>query len=1226
MKPLQLILLTFLGMLAMSEEFLLKDDFQGEKISSIWRLRIGERQSFARLEAKEEERYLHLFGDHSPTSLSSNQNIPNMAYTLEYDFLQPSEEVGGYQAVVHHPRPQGQSYWWLEYGPERFLLYTLSGGVWFNRWQAGGIPANRWLHIQISNTPIGVRVRIYDRTGGKLLAESPLVPHDEGEPAPLIFSAIGDHRGSWGMCIDNVRLYITPIPKRDDYIQRKSLLEIIRFTLMKEETHKMWAEAREAVGNLESAFAKIGAVPSSDWQAYIEANRGFDAMCEEIGERYHKEVISKMGREKNGWVMVDIWEHFNADSLELGISPPSTNPLSEFQSIPFLVMPFGKNCLWQDLPSRSHRSISLNAQAKLIAFLLAPQYDEELYSHDDSLIDVLQMELSYTDGFKERIFPTPIGWQSPLPYEVGDPPMPNRAVNVYIVLPSHPAPIVQITLCDGAIRAGWALFAISYQPGLPPSITSPTLRKEVLKVKPAPAKASQTKGGISIGNPYFYLLLSKGEGLIKEFRSPLLGELVSPENPSPLFALQTRSGNLVYSNQFQLRRSSLKRIKDGVALELFYTTEEIEGIEVQVEIKAGENGVMKWGAVVRNFSEQSQRVRLIYPLLDGLNLGERVGWYFPQRGGAVSELPLEGLSSYGGMAWLQFLDAYRLKGGGIYLRSDDTEGIYKIFALRWSPDERTTLRRVADIPAPAHPVDPWRRKTGVHLSIQYLPYDIPPKESWSPPPATVCLHEGDWRKALADYRDWLRSWWKPYRPCPSVYKYGFYALVGGAPADDEKGEEFGSYDWWHLSTFWTIDYPEELKNEIEELKRQAERAKRWGQAVGVYIEGMVLEKKRRIAKEKGAEWAMMDDNGKYYDYYSTESNPVWNICPAVKEWQIWDASAYAEIARRVPLCAMYVDSTGSRWGEVCYNPAHHHSTPGIWVKGCGELFETIRQAVSKVNSEIAIHSEEPGSDYMAMHEDGSWSHSLWTNLSGEIEYNPAGLNYFRFVLPQFKMYEIPSYRHALWRCKLAFFNGQGLWTTQPDTLRRELFIRWLPTLRENADIFLSEDVEPALPILPPPLYVNRFSKGGQSIYTIYNAGLRTHFAKLRVPLPRNGHIFDLLKLDEVAFIKKGKEALIDIAVDPHEVLCFLVTPKAMEVLVEEGRLKVNLKREPSARELYVMRVDDEGIRRDTRKLLLKEKEASIDMAQNFSSLKGRYLLRIGSPHWTEDIAIIEEDN
>ncbi|MBC7327156.1 hypothetical protein H5T87_03455 [bacterium] len=1219
-----LCLLSLFFNLAGAQEFILREDFESEKLSSLWQLHLGEKQSFARLEKRNGGKCFHLFGDHSQTNLTSAKAIANIDYTLEYDFFQPPDETGGYQAVVHHPRPEGHSYWWLEYGPERFFLYTLAGGNWFNRWQASGIPTNRWLHIQIRNTPKSVKVRIYDETGQHLLAESPAISHDDGDPAPLVFAAIGDQRGVWGMKIDNIRLYVTPIPQRDDYILRQNLMNIITSTLTNEETLRYWGEAGQVLQNLKIAFDKIGTVSLSDWQSYVEANKNYDILCQDLSMSYHKEVISKMEKERNGWIMLDLWKHLNASSLELGIPTPFTEPVSDVQGIPFITTPFGKNCIWQDLPSRSRISIPLNAKAKILALLIAPFYDEELYSHDDSLIDVLQIELSYENGFKERIFPQLIGWKPPLPYEIGNPPFPNKEVKDYIVQPSHPAPISHITLCDGAIQAGWAIFAISYQPGNPTPPFIGKITRKNLKIKPIPPKVSQTGEEIIIENTFYHLAIDKKKGIIRDLHSVLIGNPVSMKNPSPIFAIQLSDGELLYSDDFSLKNHSLAKAKDSIILNLTYQKEALEGIELQVRIKASMDGKMEWGMEIHNSSSSLQKVRPVFPLLDGLSLGKRLGWYFPQRGGAVSELPLEGLSSYGGMAWLQIIDAYIPEGGGIYLRSDDTQGIYKIFALRWSPNEETAPKRVADIPEPAHPLNPWRSKVGLHLSIQYLPWEIPPGGSWSSPPATICIHQGDWRDALSDYRKWLKGWWKQLRPCPTIYKYGFYALVGGAPADNQKGEEFGSYDWWHLSPFWTIDYPDELKEELMELKKQAERAKAWGQAVGVYIEGMVLEKKRKIAKEHGAEWAMMDDKGNYYDYYSTESNPVWNICPAVREWQEWDAKAYAEIARQVPLCAMYVDSTGSRWAEVCYNPLHHHKNPGIWVQGCGELFEAIRQAVMNVNPKIAIHSEEPGSDYMAMHEDGSWSHSLWTNLSGDIEYNPAGLNYFRFVLPQFKMYEIPSYRHGLWRCKLAFFNGEGLWTNQPDALRRELFIRWMPTLRENADIFLSEDVEPALPLLSPPLFINRFRKGEQMIYTIYNAGLRTQFAQLRLPLPRNGHIFDLLNLKDVNFHKKGEEAVIDIEVDPHNVLCYLVTPRLMRVEKKDGKLKVEfIGTSIKAKELLLTRIDEEEVRRDTKRFPLDQKVLFIDLEKHFPQWKGKILLRIALPHSTEDIATIE---
>ena len=1219
---LSVIFLVFLR-LATGEEILLQDDFETAQISAVWRVTIGTKNSFVKIEPRNGGNFLHLFGDHSTTSVASLKSIPNMAYTLEFDFFQPSTEIGGYQAVVHHPRPQGHSYWWLEYGPERFFLYTISGGVWFNRWQAFGIPSERWLHIQIRNTPTSVSVKIYDETGKRLLAESPSIPHDDGDPAPIIFSAVGTQKGIWGMKIDNVLLYITPISERPDYILRRDSLKLVRSALLAEEVKEIWHDADKELKKLDEALQKASSIAPSDWQGYIEAIKTFDSCSKRVGEQYYEKIVSKLGKERNGWVMLNIWEHLNADALSLGIPFPFSKPISEVQGIPFITIPFGRNCLWQDVPSRSQCAIPLNAKAKFIALLLAFEYDEKLYSHDDSLVDVLQVELQYADDFRERIFPIPANWQPPLPYEVGNPPVPNKVVTAYLLQPSHNSPISQIVFCDGAIQGGWAIFSVSYKPGSPSPVPTPEAKRtESKKIHPASTRIFHSDKGISLKNPYFLITFDNKVGVIKEFSSPLCGKLITEKNPSPLFAVQREGGEVLYSDSFALKSHKARQLKDGVAINLLYAHEALKDLEVSVSIQAGKSEAMRWQMELRNNSTKILKIRPIFPLLDGLDFGGRIGWFFPQRGGAVSELPIEGLASYGGMAWLQLLDVYRQEGGGIYLRCDDTEGLYKIFALRWSPTEDASPKRVADIPKPAHPVDPWRSKVGVHLSIQFLPQEILPKKSWLSPQATVSIHEGDWHKAIADYKNWLKTWWKPIRSCPERFKYGFYALVGGAPADGQKGDKFGSYDWWHLVPFWTIDYPSELKDELDELKKQAERAKEWGQAVGVYIEGMVLEKKRKIAKEYGAKWAMMDDKGNYYTYYSTEANPVWNICPAVKEWQRWVAWAYSEIAKQVPLCAMYVDSLGSRWAEVCYNPAHKHQTPGIWVQGCAELFEAIRQEVMKVNSEIAIHSEEPGSDYMALHLDGSWSHSLWTNISGDPEYNPAGINYFRFVLPQFKMYEIPSYRHALWRCKLAFFNGEGLWTNQPDALREELFIRWMPTLRENADIFLSEDIDPALPILPPPLYINRFRRGEQAIYTVYNAGLRTQFAKLYIQLPRNGHVFDLLNLKEMPIKHDKNGTAVDICVDPHDVLCFIATPKVLNAEIEGKKLKVTFAG-AKARELWLAKVDESGIRQNVQKFWVNGKEFAIDLEKISPTLDGRLLVRLAFPRSTEDIAVVE---
>lgn len=140
----------------------------------------------------------------------------------------------------------------------------------------------------------------------------------------------------------------------------------------------------------------------------------------------------------------------------------------------------------------------------------------------------------------------------------------------------------------------------------------------------------------------------------------------------------------------------------------------------------------------------------------------------------------------------------------------------------------------------------------------------------------------------------------------------------------------------------------------------------------------------------------------------------------------------------------------------------------------------------------------------------------------------------------------------------------------------------IPTLRENAEIFISGDVKPALPKLSPPLFTNRFREGEHAIHTIYNAGLWTHFSKQFIPIPKDGHIFDLLNLREVRFRKEGKIAVVDVSVDPHDVLCLLVTTKIIELKVVEGKkLSLRLKNDKIRdAELRIARIDEEGVRRD----------------------------------------------
>ncbi|MCD6351796.1 MAG: hypothetical protein J7M26_06725, partial [Armatimonadetes bacterium] len=731
-------------MMALLAQFVpLQESFDGGTVGSQWKINLGSKGSYARYEPRNGGKCLHLFGDHAGAVLVTRSPVADLAYTLEYDFYQPAKETGGYQAVVQHSRPEGHAYWWLEYGPGRFFLYTVAGGQWYNRWQGGGLPADRWYHIVVRNTPTSVQVRVYDEAGEKLLRQSEAIPHDTGSPGALVFSATGTEKGVWGMKLDQIALDVTPVAERDDYRHRQATVQAAEQAAAAEGVRKLWPQAREALRPVKEALDAVGKVDAADWAAYVKASEKLDETLRSYAEQYHAKVVAKLPQRQGHWVMVDLWQHFNAETSLLGIAAPAAAPLATVQDVPFAAMPFGRNCLWQDEGSRSQRALALGTAARRIALLLAPRYNGALYNHDDSLVDVLQVELRYADGRRERVVPVPMGWQPQGPAGVGRPPYQNGKAGVYIVVPGHAAQLKQLVLSDGATQAGWAVLGLSYEPGLPAEV--PVMRasaKTLQMAKPSAEKASAAVawGRLTLATAALRLEMSTRKGLIVRLSSPLFGEAIGPDRPSPYFAVQV-GDRVVYSDSFQVTGVEPETRAGSVSATVTLRgPDELKGLEARVSISLDKRGTGRWRAQVRNRGDKPLRLRLVFPLLDGLTLGKAPGWFFPQRGGAASNLPFEGLSSYGGMAWLQVVDAWRSSAGGVYLRSDDTTGLYKVLALRSVPMEDARPRRQADLPKPAHPLDPWRAKTGVHLSLQYWPRELAPGESWEPPAATVGAH------------------------------------------------------------------------------------------------------------------------------------------------------------------------------------------------------------------------------------------------------------------------------------------------------------------------------------------------------------------------------------------------------------------------------------------------------------------------------------------------------
>jgi hypothetical protein len=136
--------------------------------------------------------------------------------------------------------------------------------------------------------------------------------------------------------------------------------------------------------------------------------------------------------------------------------------------------------------------------------------------------------------------------------------------------------------------------------------------------------------------------------------------------------------------------------------------------------------------------------------------------------------------------------------------------------------------------------------------------------------------------------------------------------------------------------------------------------------------------------------------------------------------------------------------------------------------------------------------------------------------------------------------------------------------------------------------------------------------------------LRTRTAEIALPLPTSGHAFDLLALEELPFRARGQEALVRLTLDPHEVKCFLVTPRLMRAAVQGHALRGSLPNGTVGGRLVAALIDDEGVRRQTKEIDTTgdPRQLTINLRDLFGEARGRMLLRIAGPYATADEMVV----
>lgn len=239
---------------------------------------------------------------------------------------------------------------------------------------------------------------------------------------------------------------------------------------------------------------------------------------------------------------------------------------------------------------------------------------------------------------------------------------------------------------------------------------------------------------------------------------------------SKLFRLKLASGRIIDGSAMTIKK--ITPVENGFAAVL---TDKASGIECVFTAKADVDE-LRMGLTVKNKSRKQAEFMVAFPHIDGIVLsgkGEDDYYLFPWTAGVLNGKDIRIRATYGGTdngMW-QMMDIFSPKrGGGLYVRCDDPEGINKGICFRrgknyapgfhWAvPDENDSPGRVD---RKMNYFDNLDIQDGAAFSFDYQMYKRASGGEVKLPDACIGTHSGNWKNAMKRYVAWSNQTW-PHR-------------------------------------------------------------------------------------------------------------------------------------------------------------------------------------------------------------------------------------------------------------------------------------------------------------------------------------------------------------------------------------------------------------------------------------------------------------------------------
>lgn len=740
-------------------------------------------------------------------------------------------------------------------------------------------------------------------------------------------------------------------------------------------------------------------------------------------------------------------------------------------------------------------------------------------------IESFSVELTYDHGPAEIAFPYSLADQATC--------IPARELGAYAVAVDPTRRLSKITLHNHHFGPDFALAAITLNTSDKPLVPALAMASPPPRTRDNPAPDVQPMtitrdaGRLTIKNRWYECQFNLDQGFVLD-RFVNRWNASAPAHLSDNAGLRVRVSDTLYTGRC-FKTKVLNITPSQVQLELTSTRTDLP-MEIHLTLSADDSPQLTFTASTTNLGQKSLSAELCLPAITGLTIDDlaHTRLFFPQYRAVDTGESIALRAPYGPEFTQQFMDIYsRAAGIGMMIRTHNNEQRMADFTLR---KDDTGVSGGVCFPAQYNQLAPGATR-------QYIP-------------VSLIVHNGDWRNAASLQRQWIRTWYKPYRSQDKAYLLNNWEIACYRPSEqiswaDTKTPANINADRTQWLTDEIFAFEKKAHGHLPDMvhffnwthndktgqneygifgtrlayaqvggldffrKGIAHIQDDWHKPVSLYT---LIDRFRasalpdqKLARElvARAPYKQLDTNDATAALRASDQpDGIYYVRPGDPDWLKFILNDIVKMQHDTGCKMVYID-VFSTWSNVANVKPYPGSTPRL-----ADLI-VLKTLKEKLPPDVAVWSEYSPTDYATQWEDGSLQYYFlhlnevfarrydYSDRAHDL-YRQMPLSIGRYLLPHFKCIGLPAYIEASnnpSQVDAIFVNGGAI---QEDTWRlhhsriRVKLDRAYEIKHQYNDCFNSSDPSPHVDTAVQGITANLFPGQNRNLWTIYNGRPSTY--------------------------------------------------------------------------------------------------------------------------------------